>query len=73
MRPGEVIDLSTLPVILSVPEVAKVMRLSKSQAYEYVHQGLIPCVKLGKSIRVPKAALLRFLEGKPAVESEQPA
>jgi len=64
MRPGEVTDLSSLPVILSVPEVAKILRLSKSQAYEYIQQGVIPCIRLGKSVRVPRGPFLAFLEGR---------
>ena len=65
MRPGEVTDLSNLPVILSVPEVAKILRLSRSQTYEYIQQGGIPCIRLGKSVRVPRGPFLAFLEGKP--------
>lgn len=69
MRSGETTDIASLPAVLSVPEVAKILRLSRSQAYEYVHQGLIPCIRLGKSIRVPKAAFLKFLEGQSSTTS----
>jgi excisionase family DNA binding protein len=67
VRTSDVTDLSTLPVILSVAEAAKVLRLSRSQAYEYVNRGIIPCIRLGNSIRIPKARLAALLTGDTAM------
>ena len=61
VQASNITDLSDLPAVLSVKETAKVLRLSRSQAYEWIRQGVIPHVRLGKSIRVPKAALQAWL------------
>ena len=51
-------DLASLPAFLTVEEAAVVLRLSRTTAYEYVRQGIIPRVRLGRFIRVPKAKIL---------------
>lgn len=54
-------SLEDLPQVLKVREVAAILRISLSQAYELVAQGTIPSVRLGKVIRVPRAALEQYL------------
>ena len=54
--------MQDLPDILTVQEAAKYLRLKRSTAYELVKQGVIPSVKLGRQIRVPKSRLLIMLE-----------
>jgi len=54
--------MNNLPEILTVQETAKYLRLKRSTAYELVKQGVIPSVKLGRQIRVPKSKLLKMLE-----------
>jgi len=51
-----------LQEVLTVQEVATFLRLKRSTAYELVKQGVIPSVRLGRQIRVPKNRLLKFLE-----------
>ncbi len=48
---------------LKVPEVAEVLRVARSRAYELVADGTIPAVKIGRSIRVNRQELDRWLEG----------
>ncbi len=48
---------------LKVPEVAEVLRVARSRAYELVANGTIPAIKIGRSIRVPRRELDRWLEG----------
>ena len=62
-------QLAGLPAVLSVEEAAAVLRIGRSQAYALVRLFLasagaegIPVVRLGSSLRVPTAALLRLLE-----------
>lgn len=43
--------------MLTVPEAAKLLRIGRNLAYELVSQGEIPSVRLGRLIRVPRAAL----------------
>jgi excisionase family DNA binding protein len=47
---------------LKVPEVAEVLRIARSQAYELVANGTIPAVKIGRSVRVSRMGLERWLE-----------
>jgi putative molybdopterin biosynthesis protein len=47
---------------LKVPEVAKVLRIARSRAYELVARGEIPSVRIGRSVRVGRRELERWLE-----------
>lgn len=46
---------------LKVPEVAEVLRIARSRAYELVADGEIPAVKIGRSVRVNRKELDRWL------------
>lgn len=39
---------------LKVPEVAEVLRIARSRAYELVADGEIPAVRIGRSVRVSR-------------------
>ncbi|MEZ4554828.1 MAG: helix-turn-helix domain-containing protein [Dehalococcoidia bacterium] len=45
--------------MLTVPEAAKLLRIGRNHAYELVARGEIPSVRLGRLIRIPRAALER--------------
>ncbi len=47
---------------LKVPEVAEVVRIARSRAYELVAEGKIPSVRIGRSVRVSCRDLERWLE-----------
>jgi excisionase family DNA binding protein len=47
---------------LTIPEAARLLRISPLKAYEYAREGILPSVRLGRSVRVPRAALDRLLE-----------
>jgi excisionase family DNA binding protein len=47
---------------LKVPEVAEVLRIARSRAYELVADGEIPAVKIGRSVRVSRKELDRWLQ-----------
>ncbi|MBA2712667.1 MAG: helix-turn-helix domain-containing protein [Rubrobacteraceae bacterium] len=53
---------------LKVPEVAQVLRIARSRAYELVGEGGIPSVRIGRSVRVSRKELDRWLE-----EQRQPS
>ena len=48
---------------LKVPEVAEVLRIARSRAYELVAGGEIPSVRIRRSIRVSRRELSDWLEG----------
>ncbi len=64
-----VIDLENLPDMLRVEEAAKVLRISRSRAYDEVAifqhtrgaSGL-PSIRIGRCLRVPKRALLAWID-----------
>lgn len=49
------------PVVLTVPEAAKALRVSRGAAYEAIRVGEIPSVRIGRSLRVPRHALEQLL------------
>lgn len=53
-------DLRNLPDFLTVEETAKILRLKRSTAYDYVRQGVIPSIRLGQFIRIPKAHIMEM-------------
>ncbi|MBN2186017.1 MAG: helix-turn-helix domain-containing protein [Dehalococcoidia bacterium] len=56
---------------LDVPEAGRLLGVSRPTAYSLANQGLIPTIRLGHRVVVPKAALLKMLEnaGKPEVQN----
>lgn len=58
-------SLEDLPSVLTVQELAAVLRISRSEAYKLVDQGVIPSVRIGRSIRVSCAAVQECLVPKP--------
>jgi excisionase family DNA binding protein len=50
------------PEWLTVPEVAQLLQLPRTRAYELIHRGQLPVVRVGeRSIRVHRGELERFL------------
>ena len=52
--------------VMTVPEAARVLRVSKGTAYEYVQKGLIPHVRLAGRIIIPRARFEAWLAGNDA-------
>lgn len=47
---------------LKVPEVAGVLRIARGRAYELVAEGEIPSIRIGRSVRVSRRDLERWLD-----------
>ena len=47
---------------LTVPEVAKHLRCAPGSVYDRVHEGVIPHIRLGHRIIVPRYALAQAIE-----------
>ncbi len=56
---------------LKVPEVAEVLRIARSRAYELVGSGEIPSIRIGRSVRVSRRELDRWLESRRYADAEQ--
>lgn len=56
---------------LKVPEVAEMLRIARSRAYELVADEKIPSVRIGRSIRVSRRELEKWLEERRYPEARQ--
>jgi len=65
--PAETGDpLAWLPEMLTVKEVAAILRVGRNQLYQAVARGEVRAVRMGRTIRIPKTALLELLTTPPA-------
>ena len=52
----------TEPLLLKAEEVAKLLRIGRSKVFAMLAAGELPVVRLGRSVRVPRAALEGWIE-----------
>ena len=69
-------DFNELPDMLTVEEMAKAVRLGRSQAYELTKRYRltggkegIPVLQLGRQLRIPKEALLKLVHNLPSPDN----
>jgi excisionase family DNA binding protein len=55
-------DSLDMPLLVSVPEAARLLGVGKTFAWTLVHSGSVPTVRLGKRVLVPRAALERLAD-----------
>jgi excisionase family DNA binding protein len=53
--------LATLPEVLTAREAAAILRVGRNQLYQAIARGELGAVRIGRSIRIPKQALLDLL------------
>ena len=56
------ITFETLPLLLTVEEMASILRIGRNPAYQLVKDGNIQSIRVGRSIRIPRNALIQFVE-----------
>ena len=49
-------------VVLTATEAARLLRIGRATCYEQIRQGVIPSIRIGRRILVPRAALMHKLE-----------
>ena len=54
----------------SVEDAGRALGVGRSVAFRLVHERVIPSIKLGKKLRVPKAALNKLLAGEALQKDE---
>jgi excisionase family DNA binding protein len=52
------IDIHELPAYLTVRETARVLRIGLNECYRALRDGNIPSLRVGRTYRIPRAALL---------------
>jgi len=55
--------LDTLSRLMTVPEVAKYLRVSNARVYELLREKILPGVKLGRQVRINPTDLQQFVNG----------
>jgi excisionase family DNA binding protein len=50
-----------LPEVLTVREAAVILRVGRNQLYQAVARGQLGAIRIGRSIRIPRQALLALL------------
>jgi excisionase family DNA binding protein len=53
--------LATLPEVLTAREAAAILRVGRNQLYQAVGRGELAAIRIGRSIRIPKQALVDLL------------
>jgi len=53
------------PLVISVKEAARLLRLGRNQAYDAVRTGQLPSIRVGRRILVPWGPLKRLVDGQP--------
>jgi excisionase family DNA binding protein len=64
--PVDLVDSSTsalhaLPEVLTAREAAAILRIGRNQLYQAVARGELGAIRIGRSIRIPRQALLALL------------
>ena len=55
-------SLDDLPVTLRVEELMPILGIGRNTAYALVRSGRLRCIRVGRQVRIPKNALIEFLE-----------
>lgn len=49
-------------LLLKLPEAGERLGLGRSKLYELIQEGVLPVVRIGRSVRVPASELERFVQ-----------
>ena len=55
-------SLDELPVTLRVEELMPILGIGRNTAYQLVRSGRLRSIRVGRQVRIPKKALIEFLE-----------
>ena len=58
--------------LLTVPETAEVLRISRDLVYELINRGELPAIRLGRKIRVPAFGLKQWIAHRAGIEPTPP-
>lgn len=50
-----------LPLVLRVNDLMPVLKIGRNTAYDLIRSGQLKVIRIGKSYRIPRSELLRFL------------
>ena len=55
-------NIESLPLLLTVSDLASILRIGRNAAYQLVKDGNIQSIRVGRSIRIPRKAQIQFME-----------
>lgn len=61
------------PLLLTVPEAAEMLGISRSKTYELLSTGVLASVRIGSARRVPRSSLIRYIDALVASAADAPA
>ena len=56
-------SIDELPLVLRVEDLIPILDIGRNTAYELVRSGQIRSVKVGRQLRIPRNAVIAFLNG----------
>ena len=54
-------SIENLPLVLRVDDLMPILSIGRNTAYQFVRSGQIETIRIGRQIRIPRQAILRFL------------
>ena len=63
--------LDNCPALLTVPELAAVLRVGRNTAYRLIDAGIVPSIKIGRQIRVYREDVIRYVGGHGLAEAAE--
>ena len=55
-------DFNSMPLVLSVEDIADTLAIGRNKAYYLVKSGEIKALKLGQHYRIPREAFVEFIK-----------
>ena len=62
-RPADARSVAELPAVLKVDEAAAFLRCDSGTLYALIREGELPVVRLGRTFRITRDTLARFVDG----------
>ena len=56
-------SIDELPLVLRVEDLIPILAIGRNTAYELVRSGQIRSIKVGRQLRIPRNAVIAFLNG----------
>ena len=59
-----------LPLLIAVPDAARLLGIGTTFAWELVRAGTLPSIKLGRRVLIPRAALDRLADAQTTTDTQ---
>ena len=54
-------NIQSIPLVMNVEEVAKLLGIGRNTAYDLIHSGQLKHIRIGRQIRITRTAILEYL------------